>query len=158
MRNLLDNLRKLLYNMSHESDADWRQPMSAENVLVVRSVYDNFARGDIDSVLGVLAPDVQWVEGAQEFLPHRGVHRSPAEVAGHVFGMVMERFAEFAVIPDQFYDAGDVIVVEGHAVGRTKKGVQLDAPAVWVWTVREGMVTRNRNYHDTEAWRVALEG
>ena len=132
--------------------------MSADNVAVVRRIYDNFARGDIESVLGALAPDVEWVEGAQEFLPHRGVHRSPGEVAGQVFGMVMENFAEFAVVAERFHDAGDVVVVEGHAVGRTKDGLQLDAPAVWVWTVRDGTVTRNRNYHDTDAWRVALRG
>ena len=132
--------------------------MSAESVAVVRSIYDNFAQGDIGSVLGVLAPDVEWVEGAQEFLPHRGVHRGPGEVAGHVFGMVMENFDEFAVIAERFHDAGDVIVVEGHATGRTKNGAHLDAPAVWVWTVRDGRVTRNRNYHDTDAWRVALRG
>ena len=132
--------------------------MSAENVAVVRSIYDNFAQGDIGSVLGALAPDVEWVEGAQEFLPHRGVHRGPDEVAGGVFGMVMENFDEFAVIAERFHDAGDVVVVEGRATGRTKNGAQLDAPAAWVWTVRDGMVTRNRNYHDIDAWRVALRG
>ena len=130
--------------------------MSAENVAVVRSVYENFARADIQSVLATLAPDVEWVEGGQEYLPHRGVHRSPGEVAGRVFGMVFANFEEFAVVPESFHDAGDVVVVEGRAVGRTKGGAQLDAPAAWVWTVRDGRVTRNRNYHDTDAWRVAL--
>ena len=130
--------------------------MSAENVAVVRSIYDNFARGDIEAVLGTLAPDVEWVEGGQDWLPHGGVHRGPGEVGGRVFGMVVENFAEFAVVPERFHDAGDVVVVEGRAAGRTKGGALLDAPAAWVWTVRDGRVTRNRNYHDTDAWRVAL--
>ena len=130
--------------------------MSAESVAVVRSVYDNFAKADIPAVLAVLAPDIEWVESPQDFLPHRGTHRGPAEVAAKVFGGVMEHFDEFAVIADQFHDAGEVVVVEGRAVGRTKNGGVLDARAAWVWTVRDGRATSNHNYHDTDAFRLAL--
>ena len=96
------------------------------------------------------------MESAQEFLPWRGTHRSPEEVAGHVFAMVMEHFDEFAVVPERFHDAGDVVVVEGRAVGRTKVGGTLDARAAWVWTVRDGLATANHNYHDTDALRLAF--
>lgn len=130
--------------------------MSAENVSVVRSVYENFAAGDIPAVLAVLDPDIEWVEATQEYLPHHGVHRGPQAVVARVFGMVMEHFDEFAVVPEQFHDAGDVVVVEGRAVGKTKTGRVLDAPAAWVWTVRDGRAVANHNYHDTDAWRLAL--
>jgi len=33
--------------------------MSIETVAVVRSVYDNFAKGDIPAVLAVLAPAIE---------------------------------------------------------------------------------------------------
>ena len=130
--------------------------MSAENVAVVRSVYENFAKGDLGSVLAVLAPELEWVESHQAFLPHRGTHRSPDEVAAKVFGMVMANFDEFAVVPESIHDAGDVVVVEGRALGRTKRGGVLDARAAWVWTVRDGRIVANQNYHDTDAWRLAL--
>ena len=130
--------------------------MSAENVAVVRSVYENFARGDIPAVLALLALHIEWVESAQDYLPHRGTHRSPDEVASKVFAMVMDNFDEFAVVPEQFHDAGDVVAVEGRAVGKTKAGGILDARAAWVWTVRDGLATANHNYHDTDAWRLAL--
>jgi hypothetical protein len=131
-------------------------PMSAENVAVVASVYENFAKGDIPAVLDALSPDVEWVEASQQYLPHHGSHNGPEEVAAKVFQMVVDHFDEFAVIPEHFHDAGEVVVVEGRAVGRTKTGGVLDAPAAWVWTVRDGRATRNRNYHDTDAWRLAL--
>ena len=70
--------------------------------------------------------------------------------------MVVDNFDEFAVVPDTFHDAGDVVVVEGRAVGKTKAGEVLDAAAAWVWTVRDGVATANHNYHDTDAWRLAL--
>ncbi len=130
--------------------------MSAENVEAVRSVYENFAKGDIPAVLAVLAPDIEWVEGSQDYLPHGGTHHGPGEVTARVFGMVMDCFDEFAVIPERFHDAGDVVVVEGRAVGKTKVGSTLDARAAWVWTVRDGLLASNHNYHDTDAWRAAL--
>ncbi|HET7489799.1 MAG TPA: nuclear transport factor 2 family protein [Acidimicrobiales bacterium] len=131
--------------------------MSAENVAVVRSVYDNFAKGDIAAVFGVLSPDIEWVENSQEFLPHRGTHRGPAAVGEKVFGTVMQYFDEFAVVAEVLHDAGDVVVVEGRAVGKTKAGEVLDAPACWVWTVRDGKAVSNHNYHDTDAWRQVFQ-
>ena len=70
--------------------------------------------------------------------------------------MVVDNFSEFSVVPEQFHDSGDVIVVEGRAVGVTKSGTRLDAPACWVWTVKDGHAIAHHNYRDTDAWRVAL--
>jgi ketosteroid isomerase-like protein len=132
--------------------------MSAENVALVRSVYENFMKGDIPAALAVLDPDVEWIEGEQEFLPHRGTHRGPEGVAAGVFAKVPETFREFAVTPVALHDAGDVVVVEGRVTGTTHAGRKLDAAAAWVWTVRDGRVVRNMNYHDNEPWREALLG
>jgi uncharacterized protein len=77
-------------------------------------------------------------------------------VASQVFGMVMTHFDEFAVVPLHIHDAGDYVIVEGRAAGTTKAGRKLDAPAAWVWTVRDGRAVRNMNYHDTNAWKQAL--
>lgn len=141
-------MRKGLYN----------QGMTTDNVAIVRSIYENFGKGDIPAVLAVLDPNVEWVESPQEFLPHRGTHRSPDAVLQNVFGQVMAHFDEFAVIPESFHNAGDVVVVEGRAMGKTKAGGILDARAAWVWTVKNGKATANHNYHDTDAFRLALAG
>src|SRR3712207_3010890 len=117
--------------------------MSAANVAVVRGIYEDFGKGDIPSVLGALAPDVEWIEPNHPALPHRGTHVGPEAVVGKVFGMVMNTFEAFAVVPEAIHDAGDVVVVEGRHTGRTKTGQVLDAPACWVWTVRDGKAVRN---------------
>jgi ketosteroid isomerase-like protein len=130
--------------------------MSAANVALIRSVYENFGRGDIPAVLQCFDPAIEWVESELEFLPFRGTHHGPAAVAEQVFGNVVAIFDEFAVVPTTIHDAGDVVVVEGRAIGKTKTGRPLDAPAAWVWTVRDAKAVRNMNYHDTDAWRDAL--
>jgi ketosteroid isomerase-like protein len=130
--------------------------MSTESVAVVRSVYENFGKGDIPAVLAVLDPNIEWVESPQDFLPFGGTHRGPDGVVSGVFMQVMAHFEEFAVVPERFHDAGDTVVVEGRAVGLSKSNRRLDAPAAWVWTVRHGKVVSNHNFHDTDAFRVAL--
>ena len=130
--------------------------MSADNVALVRDIYENFAQGDIPRVLGALDPGIEWIESDDPVLPHHGTHIGPEAVASQVFGMVVARFDEFAVVPDRIHDAGEQVVVEGRAKGTTKAGRTLDAPAAWVWTVRDGKAVRNVNYHDTNAWREAL--
>ena len=130
--------------------------MSEANVALVKSVYEYFGRGDIAAVLAALDPDIEWIENDQEFLPFRGAHHGTGAVVENVFGFVAQTFDEFAVVPQTLHDAGDVVVVEGRAIGKTKTGRSLDAPAAWVWTVRAGKAVRNVNYHDTDAWREAL--
>lgn len=130
--------------------------MSAENVAVVRGIYDDYMAGNYAGVLGALDPDIEWIEAEQDDLPFRGVHHGPAEVVARIFGTVTEHFETFALAPATFHDAGDVVVVEGRVRGKTKGGRALDAPAAWVWTVRHGKAARNMNYHDTDAFREAL--
>jgi ketosteroid isomerase-like protein len=153
MRNLLDNNAQAAL---HYAPGRKEAIVSAENVALVRSVYDNFASGDIPAVLAALHPQIEWVESDNALLPHHGTHHSPQAVAEKVFGMVMANFEQFAVTPELLHDGGDVITVQGRATGRTKTGGVLDAPAAWVWTVRDGKCIRNVNYHDTAAWQSAL--
>jgi uncharacterized protein len=132
--------------------------MSAANVELVRSIYENFGKGDIPAVLAALDPEVEWIESEQSFLPHAGVHRGPQGVVEGVFLRIPEMFSEFAVTPVTLHDAGDVVVVEGRVTGTTHAGRKLDAPVAWVWTVRDGKAVRNMNYHDNDPWREALLG
>ena len=66
-----------------------------------------------------------------------------------------DRFEEFAIVSDAIHDAGDVVVMQGRR-RRPRPRERLDAPACWVWMVRDGRAVRNVNYHDNDAWRLAL--
>ena len=64
---------------------------------------------------------------------------------------------EFTAHPEEFLDAGDQVVVLGRYQGIAKQsGLPLDVPFVHVWTVREGRVTRFRQFLDTAGWNAAL--
>ena len=124
--------------------------MSEENVNIVRQGYEAFNRGDIDAVMGIMDPNIEWQEPDVEGLPDRGTHLGREAVANNVFGSVGENWDDFQVQPEEFLDAGDRVVVLGRFQGRGKAtGRTLDAPYAHVWTLRDGKAVHFRNYTDT---------
>jgi uncharacterized protein len=117
---------------------------------LVSRFYEAFDAGDIDVVLSVVSEDLETTDPGMGTVHGRGPFREYIET-------LKRAVPDARAVIDDMYDAGDVVVVEGRATGRTKTGRVLDAPAAWVWTVRDGVVVANHNYHDTDAWRLALE-
>ncbi len=131
--------------------------MSEDNVNISRQGYEAFNRGDIDTVLGLMNPEIEWQEPDVEGLPVRGTHHGPEAVANNVFGTVVETWEDFRVVPEEFLDAGERVVVLGRFQGRGKaSGRTLDAPFAHVWTLRDGKLVHFRNYPDTANFLEAL--
>jgi ketosteroid isomerase-like protein len=84
------------------------------NVDTARGMYEAFAKGDIDAVLGAMDPNVDWVypEGAL-YVTQAG----PAAVAENVFAPVAQDFMDFTVTVDEYVDGGDVVCTIGHYGG-----------------------------------------
>jgi ketosteroid isomerase-like protein len=126
--------------------------MSQENVELIRTCYQAFARGDLDAVLEVVHPEFEL----------RGTGRLPdvEQVRGHeairrYFGDLFSAFEEVRLEPESFIDAGDAVVVPVKQTMRGKgSGVELIHRLVVVWHVRDGMVTLGEAYQDK---RAALE-
>jgi hypothetical protein len=124
--------------------------MSEENLNIMRQGYDAFNRGDIDTVMDLMDPNIEWQEPDVEGLPLRGTHHGPEDIANNVFGATVENWDDFQAVPEEFLDAGDRVIVLGHFQGRRKAtGKTLDAPFVNVWTLRDGKLVHHRNYPDT---------
>ena len=132
--------------------------MSEANVDVIKSAYDNFARGDIDAVLNLFDPQIEWIEPDVPGLPFRGAHRGPQAVAQEVFAVAGE-FDDFRSDAIEYIDAGDTVVVRSHFTGRGKStGRELDSDSVQLFTLHDGKVARHQAYHDTASWLAALGG
>lgn len=124
--------------------------MSETNISVVQSLYAAYARGDIDTVLEGLAPDVDWHTVGQRadfpvFGPRKGipaVHDFFGTVAEHV------EFSEFS--PQEFYCDRDKVFVLGHYAATMKKnGRKFASDWVHIFTFRGGRVCRFREFLDT---------
>ncbi len=122
--------------------------MGEQSVEVVEDVYEAFGRGDVPAVLAALADDVEWHEA--EGMPYGGPHRSPNAVAEKVFGPLVNDIPDLEVAPEELIESGDTVAVIARYTGTGKvTGKALDLRVVHVWDVRDGKVTRFRQFVDT---------
>jgi len=120
------------------------------NVDVIKRLYQAFSEGDLDTVRGLLDPDVEWIES--EGIPYGGVFNGIDAVFDGVFAKIGAEWEEFTARVDQFIDAGDVIVTLGSDHGTYKAtGRKMKAPTASIWTLKNGKVVKFRQYIDTLA-------
>ena len=123
--------------------------MSDQETALVREIYDAFARGDVDAVLGAMADEIEWYQAEGMPYGEPPLH-GPQEVAQSIFGPIITDVEGFAVTPEQFLSEDDIVVMIGRYTGTGKEtGKELDLPAVHVWNVRDGKATRFRQFIDT---------
>jgi uncharacterized protein len=126
--------------------------VSQENVQIVKRAIEAFSRGDADAFADLTTPDLEWKVGlgAVEGEIFRG--REGVET---YFGRLGSAWDEFRLVPDEFRDLGDVVLVLGRLEGRGRGGgVPVDSPVGAVWDLRDGEIWRLRAYLDQ---REALE-
>lgn len=122
--------------------------MSEQSIEFVKAVYEAFGRGDVPAVLGAFADDIEWYEA--EGMPYGGLHRGGEAVAQNVFGPITEDVDGFAVIPEEFMGSGGTVAAVVRYTGTGKAtGKALDLPVVHVWDIRDGKLTRFRQFIDT---------
>ena len=110
--------------------------MSQSPEEVVRSMYEAFARADIEAILGTLDAEIDWL--SPENLPHGG-HFSGREGVGRFFQAIGENWETLGVEIDQVLSAEDRVVVLATARGRLRgSGEDTSYTAAHVWTLRDG--------------------
>lgn len=124
--------------------------MSAENVAIVKGIYEAFATGDVAGVLGRMSPDIHWMEADNFPYADRNPYRGPEAVAAGVFARCIGEWNGFAVRMTDLIDGGERIVALGRYEGVNKAtGRRMNPQAVHVWTVRDGKIVAFQQYIDT---------
>jgi hypothetical protein len=124
--------------------------MSAENVALVRGIYDGFAAGDVAAVLGAMSPDIVWNEAENFPYADGNPYVGPQAVAEGVFARCIGEWDGFAVAIDEIIDGGDTIVGLGRYAGTYKaSGKAMNPQLVHVWRVEDGKAARFQQYADT---------
>jgi uncharacterized protein len=132
--------------------------MSDTNIAVVKLLYTAFHRGDIDTVLGAVAPDIELhLGGEKQDYPLFGLHKGVAQ-AEEFFRLVSELmdFSDFS--PREFFAEKDKVVVLGYyAMTMRKNGRKVSCDWAHVFTLNRGKVQTFRELTDTaqilEAYR-----
>ena len=127
--------------------------MSAENVELIRRIYEAVARRDIETPFEIYADEIVWdisntqrggMLPRQVFHGHEGVRRNWRDS--------LDAFGEVDFVVDELIDLGDQVLatIREQLVGRTS-GAPVKATHYALWTLAGGKVTRLEVFDDREA-------
>ena len=108
--------------------------MSAENVEIVRAAYEAFGHGDLETVAGHFAQDVEWE--TPDSLPLGGLVSGRDAVIGN-FAQLPSYWSSFSVEPEEFIDAGEYVIVLGTQRAANGKG-SFEAPFLHLMKFENG--------------------
>jgi hypothetical protein len=131
--------------------------MSIEkNVRVVKDFFAAIGSGDKQRVLALVAEDIEWIVPGEDW-PLAGTHRGHAGIAD-VLQKASEEVETTYPAPPEFVAQGDRVLVIGVATGKIK-ATNRAFKDEWVFdiTVRDGKLTKIREYIDTQALARASE-
>lgn len=120
------------------------------NLAVIQNAYEAFGRGDIESVVAALDPDVEWIEGNIEGLPYAGPHHGVEAVVNEIFAQLPATYDSFELAPQEWVDGGDTVVMLGEITIR-KDDREATLRVAQVWTLRDGRAVRFEAFQDTHA-------
>ena len=120
------------------------------NADIVRGIFDAFSRRDADALVALADPEVVFVPptgrlvGRDEpYRGHEGLRTYLADVA--------RVWQELRSEPDEYIELDDGRVLCTGRVYAWGVGRVIDAPAGWVWRVRDGLLVEGRVYETRRA-------
>lgn len=130
--------------------------MAEEQLSYVRDIYSAMQPFDAEEISGALAHDIEW--NLPDALPWGGTHHGHEGIAAisEIFNDHVEgTWAD----PDEFFDAGDCVIVLGRIRGRARgSGAEFEVSFAHVWVMTDGVPSWFRAYFDTAPITSALQG
>jgi uncharacterized protein len=126
--------------------------MSEENVEIIRRGYELYTAGDLEAVAALFSDDAVVSDtaglGTTELSP--GTRRGPQGFV-RVIEEARDAFEDFRTEPEDFIDAGEVVIVPARISGRGRaSGAKQEAHLVHLWALRDGKVIRAEIYRTVE--------
>jgi ketosteroid isomerase-like protein len=128
--------------------------MAQDNVDVVQGAWDAFGRGDIDAVLGAIAPSAE--TRLPESLPWGGTYAGPDGFRDFLTKLG-DSWDQFSATPQKVLGADDNhVVVLAKTKGRTKAGATIEGKVIWIYQLRDGKIADAESFGDTAQLLEAL--
>ena len=121
-----------------------------ENVQIVKDFFAAIGSGDKQGLLALVAEDIEWIIPGEGW-PLAGTYRGHAELSAVLKKASKEVEMKYPK-PPEFVAQGDRVLVVGVATGKIK-ATNKPFKDEWVFdiTLRDGKVTKIREYIDTQA-------
>ena len=119
--------------------------LQRSNAELVQRAFRAFARRDVDAVIAITDPEVEFFAETGQEAGEEGPNWERGAYWGHegvvkYFEHVSRIWTELEVFPDRFHSIGDTMLVLGRVRARDNRGALRDIPAQWLWRLRDGRI------------------
>jgi ketosteroid isomerase-like protein len=126
------------------------------NIEAVRRIYQLTNDGDVTSVLKMMSDEVELLLFGSSKVPWAGHWRG--RQGAEQFLMTMAKAAEVRDISQIVVGSGDLVIAIHRPTLRIRAtGRDSEFNCVHVWTFRDGLVVRMKEYADTATWEAAFD-
>jgi ketosteroid isomerase-like protein len=116
--------------------------MTRRNVELIRTGYEAFLRGDVESAFSVFADDIEAYDNPE--MVGEPVYKG-REGFARMLALTTEGFEDVRYFADTFIDLGDSVLVEARRAGRgASSGAEVEEHQYHVWDVDGGRAVRFR--------------
>lgn len=121
------------------------------NTAIVKEGYAAIGRGDIPSLLNMMAEDIEIRFPGPSEIPFAGTFRGHPGV-GEFFQAIGTNVDIHEFEPREFFADDDTVIALGHErLTARATGTTWETDWVMAWTVRDGKIRLLREYHQTDA-------
>ncbi|MCW2286140.1 ketosteroid isomerase-like protein [Rhodoblastus acidophilus] len=122
------------------------------NVELVKSLYDAFKRGDLETIFAASDPNIKWISNADPALIPWGGERNGVEAAKGFFKELGDHVEFESFMPQEFFSGSDSVTVLGHTTARMKpSGGLVEHEWAHIFKIENGKVVEFRDFTDTHA-------
>ena len=119
------------------------------NKALVEKMYAAFGRGDVQTILDHLAPNVEWTMEGPSTLPFAGKKIGPGQVRSFFESLATTQENQKLTI-DDYIAQGDKVATTGRYSAVVKAtGKRFDCAVAHVFTIRDGKITKFLDFADT---------
>jgi ketosteroid isomerase-like protein len=130
--------------------------MAEEDRQMIEAVYAAFAERDVEGVLRRLHPDVEFIAVTGDTVGRTDPYRGHDGMRQY-FRDVAEVWDELRVVPSEYRQSGDTILVTGRVSARSPARIVAGTTG-WIWRVTQGLVVYARVYPSAADAMAAFEG
>jgi ketosteroid isomerase-like protein len=118
--------------------------VAGDDVSVVKAVFAAFAERDVERVLELIDPEIEFTPVTADFAGRTAPYRGHAGIREY-FRDVALVWDDMRLTPHDFREVGGNILVTGRVNARSPARI-VDGSTGWVWRVRNGRVVYGRVY------------
>lgn len=110
------------------------------NVAIVRRLYEAFEARDLDGMVALTDPEMEFFPQVTASLVNRTEPYRGHDGLRRYFEDAARVWVHLEIIPHEYRDLGDRVLVFGRVYARGDGGYISDSPAAWLWRIKGELI------------------